>query len=132
MNRKTILGVVVALGLFAGGVYAQDMIYPFRFAHIDVPLSEAPCALMGPVSMTVYDRNPWIVYTCNTGQVILRRFLNPNDNAIEPMPVIIYPNAQPESPVPAAPATVRCTVPGMVTSIYGGCVPKDHPSAPKR
>jgi len=134
MNRTTLLGVVLALGLFTGGVYAQDKIFAFKGAHLDVPLSDAPCALMGPVSMTVYDKNPWIVYTCNTGQVILRRYMNPNDSAITPVPVIIFPDQQPEPvPTPQLPtATVRCTVPGMVTSIYGGCVPPNHPSAPKR
>ena len=139
MNRKTILGVVVALGLFAGGVSAGDYIYAFRNAPtFDIAVT-SPCTLNGSQTrnasgLTVYDRNAWIVFTCEDGSTILRRYLNPNDNAISPVPVYTVPNPNvPEQPTtPATPATVRCTVPGMVTSIYGGCVPPNHPSAPKR
>ena len=127
MNRKTVLGVVLALGLFSGGVYAQDYIFAFQ-AHVDVPI-ETPCIAVS-ASMTVYDKNPWIVFTCNTGQVIVRRFLNPNDHTIAP--VAVYTVENPNTPIPRDPrdTTVEaCHVPGMVTGIYGGCVPLDHPNA---
>ncbi|HMF60606.1 MAG TPA: hypothetical protein VK595_09545 [Vicinamibacterales bacterium] len=129
MNRTTLLGVVLALGLFSSEASAQDQIFAFRGAHIDVPI-ETPCIAVS-ASMTVYDSNPWILFTCNTGQVILRRFLNPNDHAIAP--VAVYTVENPNRPIPRDPrdTTIEaCHVPGMVTGIYGGCVPLDHPNNP--
>jgi hypothetical protein len=82
--KRMILGVVAALVVFAAGVGAQDAIFAFRGAFADTLVTN-PCGangLKGPASMTVYDRNAWIVYTCNDDRVALRRYFNPNDNAI--------------------------------------------------
>jgi hypothetical protein len=128
MKRRLLVGIV-ALGLFGGGVFAQDFIFAFKAHAQDVQI-EPPCMAVS-ASMTIYDRNPWIVFTCNTGQVILRRYLNPNDNAIAP--VAVYTVRDPNTPIPRDPRdpTVEaCHVPGMVTGIYGGCVPRDHPNNP--
>lgn len=123
MTRKTFLGVVLALAVFGGGVYAQDRIFAFRGAFVDIPI-EAPCVVVS-TSMAVYDRNPWLVFTCNTGQVILRRYMNPNDNVIAPVRVTIVDDAsQTETPsLPAEKPAVydTCPTPDPVTGVYGLC-----------
>jgi len=143
-----VVGVVMAAWLVAASAGAQqlpptggDYIYAFRNApHIDI-LIDNPCLAQvrtasGP---TLYDGNPWITFVCTSGEIVLRRYLNPNDhNSVVPIPVytVADPNLWPLPPIaaptpPAAPKTVACTVPGMVTSIHGGCVPSNHPDAPK-
>jgi len=129
MTRKMLLGAALALVLFSSRASAQDYVYPF-IAHVDVPI-ETPCIAVS-ASMTVYDKNPWIVFTCNTGQVILRRFLNPNDHTIAP--VAVYTVANPNTPIPRNPGDTTieaCHVPGMLTGIHGGCVDQNHPDAPR-
>ena len=129
--KRLIVGVVLAVVVFAAGAVAQDRFYAFRTGHMDVPLPAGPCGfqgIRGPVTMTVYDRSAWVVYTCNDDRVILRRFMNPNDTAITPQPVytVAKPGSQPIDPLlhPDCPA-----YPGMVPSRFGGCVPPDHPDA---
>ena len=104
--RKMILGVVVALGLFAGGVFAQDYIYDFRGANIDVAL-KSPCETSygGTLTKTasgphVYDGSAWITFVCENGMVYTRRYLNPNDNAKAPIAVYTV----------TIPGTVQATV----------------------
>jgi hypothetical protein len=131
-----IVGVVLALALFGGGVaYATgDLVFAFRGASVDVVLA-SPCDVRGGTRGAsgphVYDGNAWITYTCENGEVVTRRYLNPNDNAgVEPIPVftVVDPNAS----HPKTQAITTCAVPGMVTGIYGGCVPMDHPNAPTK
>jgi hypothetical protein len=95
--RKILAAVVVALVVFAAGVYAQDRIFAFRGAFTDTVIGQ-PCGeagLKGAASMTVYDTSAWIVYTCTDDRVVLRRYFNPNDNV---------------KPIPTAPqsATISC------------------------
>jgi hypothetical protein len=132
MKRRLLVGVI-ALGLFGGGVFAQDHFFAFRGAFIDIPITSPCLATVRSASMTVYDGNAWVVYTCsdgNAGQVVLRRYLNPNDNVKAPVAVYTVedPNASGE---PQNPSLAAGHTPGMITSIYGGCVPPDHPSAPR-
>jgi hypothetical protein len=131
MTRTTVLSLVAVLCLSSVGAYAGDLFYAFHGAFVDVPLT-SPCASTQTASaIGVYDGNAWITFTCNDGSVILRRYLNPNDNSKPPTAVYTVPNPNAPAPVPtAAPKTVACTVPGMVTSINGGCVPPNHPLAP--
>lgn len=123
MTRKILLGVVVALVLVSTGAMAQDYFNPLFGFHTDSLVPEvSPCGavgIAGNVAPVVYDSSLVLVYTCNDGRVIGRRFFRPNDHNDAP-PVTVAPAA-----------TVRCTVPGMVTSINGGCVPPNHPLAPK-
>jgi hypothetical protein len=76
-----------------------------------------PCGeagLKGAASMTVYDTNAWIVYTCTDDRVVLRRYFNPNDNA------------KPIAPAAALPVCPN----GFVNTKDGqGCVPPNHPLA---
>lgn len=125
MKRLTI-GLVVGLLAFAAGVAAQDRIFPFRGAFQDTYVSQ-PCApnggLKGAVAPMIYDRNAWLVYTCADDTVVLRRYLNPNDNVSTPTPVFVVP-------APFDPAAVCRAYPGFVPTKDGtGCVPPDHPAA---
>lgn len=124
MKRVT-LGVVGALTLFVAGAFAQDAIFAFRGAYQDTVVSQ-PCGangLKGSATMTVYDRNAWIVYTCNDDRVVLRRYFNPNDNAVTAIPVYT-------TPAPVTPQPTDCAAyPGFVMGRRGGCVPPDHPDA---
>lgn len=108
-----VLAVSLAVLVFAAGVAAQDRIFAFRGAFQDVGVSH-PCGadgLKGAASMTVYDTNAWIVFTCADDRVVLRRYFNPNDNA---------------RPTPALP---QCPVGFVHTKDGHGCVPPNHPLA---
>lgn len=128
--KRTLIGAVIALGLFGAGAAAQDRIFAFRGAFQDIQLGEHPCGangLKGSASITVYDRNATILYTCNDDRVIVRRYFNPNDNAITPVPVFTVPMPGAGAPRPLADCSAY---PGFVLTKDGtGCVPPDHPSA---
>lgn len=90
--------------------------------------------------MTVYDTNPWIVYTCQDDRVILSRYINPNDSVRAPQPVFVV-GQNPNDPAPAlpvyvtpAPAALPVCPAGFVhTKGNGqGCVPPNHPLADVR
>lgn len=126
MKRLAIAAALIAT--FAVGIVAQDAIFPFHGAFKDTPLGDQPCVtgLKGPASMTVYDTNAWIVYTCSDDRVILRRYFNPNDNATKAVPVIVMPTPAIAPTMPVCPA-------GMVNTLGDGtgCVPPNHPLARK-
>jgi hypothetical protein len=131
MNRSTVirsLAIVVLVGAGAAAARAQDKFFTFATAaFVDIPVV-SPCGPVRAASMTVYDKNAWVVFTCTSGEVVLRRYLNPNDNAVAP--TAVYTVADPTAAVPVDDRHT-CTVPGMVTGIYGGCVPLNHPNAPR-
>lgn len=109
--RKVAALVAGIVATFAAGLGAQDAYYAFRFAYIDTVIeAPQPCGsrgLMGPVSMTVYDRNAWLVYTCADNRVVLRRYKNPNDNAVD------TPIDRTVPPPTTAPEPVLLTIPQM-------------------
>lgn len=126
--RRLIIGVVASIGLFGVGAFAQDRIFAFRGAFQDTQLGEHPCGangLKGSASITVYDRNATVLYTCNDDRVIVRRYFNPNDNVVQPMPVFTV--TRPNTPPPTL--TDCAAYPGFVLGRSGGCVPPDHPDA---
>lgn len=99
--RRCVLLSLCALA-FASPVAAQDAFFAFHGAFVDIPVSQ-PCGfngLKGPASMTVYDKNAWLVYTCNDDRVILRRYFNANDNVIAPSSPVQAPPAPSEAPIP--------------------------------
>lgn len=124
---KRALIVAALLVAAALGAAAQDKIFAFHGAFQDTTISPGPCGDEGPigaVSMTVYDGNAWLVYTCKYDQVVLRRYFNPNDNVKQPIPVIVMQ----QIPVPA---TMPVCPVGMVNTIGDGqgCVTPSHPLA---
>lgn len=123
-----VLAFVACVGAVAA---AQDYIYAFRFAYVDIPVPAPPCAVVDSVTTMVYDRSAWLVFTCVDGRVILRRYFNPNDNGIAPQPVYTVPAPGSAQPLVVEPPAISCTqYPGFVpTADHTGCVPPDHPLA---
>lgn len=104
--RKRMVGMagLVVLSVLVGvlGAKAGDAIYAFKGAFVDIEITQTaqPCGangLKGSTSMTVYDSNAFVVFTCNDDRVILRRFLNPNDAGTAPVPVYTVPNPYADS-----------------------------------
>lgn len=92
MRKTFALGVAVillgAVGALAQGVVAKN--FPFRGKPLNVKINP-PCIAVS-ASMTLEGPYEWLVFTCNTGEVMLQRYQN--------------------SPAQAAP--VSCAAPGIV------------------
>lgn len=117
MKRAILVGLLV-LGCGLGAA-AQDFIFTNFMASRDLPVAPTPCTLLGPAEPVVYDTSLWLFYTCDTGQVIARRFFNDWDRNREAPRTI-------DRTQPAAPAACPG---GFMAGMYGGCVPPDHPLA---
>lgn len=90
---KRLLGVVVAIALFAAGAVAQDRIYGWQL-YKDRGLPTHPCGangLAGPAQPFLYDHQAHVLYTCQDGRVQLRTFFNPQDNVRETQKVYVVP-----------------------------------------
>lgn len=113
------VGLIVTLGSVA--TKAQDYFYTsFAFASADFVLPPAPCFSQQPTMPMVYDGSAWMVYTCQDGRTIVRRFFHPVDSTHMGGEGGIVPPA-----VPAGPA-VSCgtTKPGADwRCVNGGWVP---------
>jgi len=128
-SRRLLVAGALILGLFASGALAQDYIFTNFAASRDLPISPAPCMLLGSAQPVVYDTSIWLFYTCTDNKVIARRFYHDNDQAdrATPRPVFLVSNPRVPPPVPV-PSPEPCPI-GMVGGRYGGCVPPDHPLA---
>lgn len=131
------------VAVLATGALAQDYIFTnFQSGYVDHVLPASPCQVMDSVVPVVYNHSIWMVYTCFDGRVIARRHIHPNDGAREPvtvqtgaLPLATYTVAAPLPQPPADPSGGQesyCAAQHMVRSVYGGCVPADHPYAAKQ
>lgn len=132
MKRVAVGGVLVIVLGYLGVEFttAQDFIYTGFSTSRVYPLALRPCGdvgLKGPVAPEVYDTTLWLFYTCNDDRVIPVRFFNPIDNAHTVAAPVTAPPTERQVELPLS----KC--PGnFVAGIYGGCVPPDHPMAPKK
>lgn len=131
MNR--IKRVAIVAGLTLATATAASAAYNVLLfdGHSDYQVAttlDTPCGpygLKGPAQPVTFDKTLWLVFTCQDDTVVARR-LHVTAMAPVTMPAIT-PTYQ---GLPKTDTTPSCAAyPGFVESIYGGCVPPDHPHA---
>lgn len=121
MKRWLLVGAFLLVGVT--GAVAQDFIFTSLNVFRDLPAPPPPCAVLGPAQPVVYDTTLWLFYTCDTGEVIARRFFNPVDNThVTPTVTRHVEMPSVERCIGSAPAL------GWMC-VRGGWVPSDHPLA---
>jgi hypothetical protein len=132
MNRIKRVAIVAGLAL-ATATAASAAYGVLQFdGHMDYAVAttlDTPCGLgglKGPAQPITFDKTLWLVFTCQDDSVIARRMYVTVAAVPSSVPVL----APTYTGVPKPPSTPACAAyPGFVESIYGGCVPPDHPHA---
>jgi hypothetical protein len=112
---RLILGVVFVVGVGAG-VAATTITRPDFLSAIDHPTIASPCAPVQTMQATpfVFDGAVWTTYLCADNRVVMRQFgVRIEVHDFPPAPPVVCPGIF------------------VHTADKQGCVPPDHPLAPK-
>ena len=132
MNRIKRVAIVAGLAL-ATATAASAAYTALQFdGHADYAVAtmlDTPCGLAGglkgPAQPVTFDKTLWLVFTCQDDSVIARRmYVTMLAQPTVPDLVPTYRGLPKEAVTPSCAA-----YPGFVESMYGGCVPPDHPHA---
>ena len=116
--KRLSLGVVFAIGVIAG-VTATTITRPDFTVGIDYSVGASPCGSAQTIQATpfVFDGGIWATYLCADNRVVMRQFwvqIEVHDDFPPPLAQIVCPGNF------------------VHTADRQGCVPPDHPLAPKR
>lgn len=135
--RRTILGVLLVIGIFSAGATAQEFFFPlFVYGYKVTKLPRSGRVCDGGRITAISGLSDWSGKTvqfvvCDESEVRALEYFAVQTGTL-PAPVYLVPS--PIDNAPAAPKPVDSICPGnFVHTVDGqGCVPPNHPLAPKR